>query len=273
MPDLFAAGMTGKGKTIALLELGKSRPADTKQYFACFGLKNRVKVKRINGGAGGGANASLEAEIDIQEAATQAPGAKIISYEAPNTATGEYNAYNAIVNDNVAQVVSTSWGKCEALLLAEPNGASFINALHTVFQQAAAQGQTVFAASGDTGSEDCYDGTAVPPSETLQVDSPANDPFVTGVGGTAIEEPGVEPVWNDCGGLVGRLVRGGRQPGRGRRPVDDLQAAEVAAARVERDLSELPAGARHLRQRRASARRSSRPATGPPSAARASRRR
>ena len=90
----------------------------------------------------------------------------------------------------------------------------------------------------------------MPPSETLQVDSPANDPFVTGVGGTAIEEPGVEPVWNDCGGLVGRLVRGRRQPGRGRRPVDDLQAAEVAAARVERDVFELPAGARHLRQRR-----------------------
>jgi hypothetical protein len=214
--DLFAAGLTGKGKTIALLELGRSRPADTAQFFKCFGLKNHVQVKRVNGGAGGGANASLEAEIDIQEAATQAPGAKIVSYEAPNTATGEYNAYNAIVNDNIAHVVSTSWGKCEALLLAEPNGAAFINALHTVFQQAAAQGQTVFAASGDTGSEDCYDGTAVPPSEALQVDSPANDPFVTGVGGTALEEPGVEPVWNDCGGLAGdSCAAGGSQAGGG----------------------------------------------------------
>src|SRR4051794_4401679 len=55
--DLFAAGLTGKGKTIALLELGRSRPADTAQFFKCFGLKNHVQVKRVNGGAGGGANA------------------------------------------------------------------------------------------------------------------------------------------------------------------------------------------------------------------------
>ena len=60
-----------------------------------------------------------------------------------------------------AQVVSTSWGKCEA---GARSGARFrgqpvIDALHTVFQQAAAQGQSVFAATGDTGSEDCYDGT------------------------------------------------------------------------------------------------------------------
>jgi hypothetical protein len=201
--DLFAAGLTGKGKTIALLELGKSRASDTQNYFKCFGLRNTVKVKHIDGGASSGVDGTLEAEIDIQEAATQAPGASIISYEAPNTATGEYDAYNRIVADNKAQVVSTSWGKCEALLLAEPNGAAFINALHTLFQQAAAQGQSVFAATGDTGSEDCYDGTSNPPSETLQVDSPGDDPFVTAVGGTALEKPGVEPVWNDCGGLSG----------------------------------------------------------------------
>ena len=201
--DLFAAGLTGKGKTIALLELGKSRASDTQNYFSCFGLHNSVKVKHIDGGASSGIDGTLEAEIDIQEAATQAPGASIISYEAPNTATGEYDAYNQIVADNKAQVVSTSWGKCEALLLAEPNGSAFINALHTLFQQAAAQGQSVFAATGDTGSEDCYDGTPNPPSETLQVDSPGDDPFVTAVGGTALEKPGVEPVWNDCGGLTG----------------------------------------------------------------------
>ena len=230
--DLFAAGLTGKGKTIALLELGKSRASDTNRYLSCFGLHNTVKVKHINGGAGGGANASLEAEIDIQEAATQAPGATIVSYEAPNTATGELNAYTAIVSDNTAQVVSTSWGKCEASLLAEPNGLAFINALHGIFQQAAAQGQSVFAASGDTGSEDCYDGTGVPPSETLQVDSPANDPFVTGVGGTAIEDPGTEPVWNDCGGLSGDscAVGGSQAGGGGQSTIFDRPAWQVLAS-------------------------------------------
>jgi hypothetical protein len=214
--DLYAAGLTGLGKTIALLELGRSRPADVSAYLKCFGLTNTVKVKKINGGAMADTNGSLEANIDIQEAATQAPGATIISYEAPNTAQGEYDAYNQIVDDNTAQVVSTSWGKCEALLEAEPNGSVFIDALHTLFKQAAAQGQTVFAASGDTGSVDCYDGTSTPPSDTLQVDNPADDPFVTGVGGTAFERPGLEPVWNDCEGLTGTsCAAGGQKAGGG----------------------------------------------------------
>jgi len=201
--DLLAAGLTGKGKTIALLELGQSRPADTGVYLSCFGLHNTVQVERIDGGAGPDATGTLEAEIDAQEAATQAPNATIVSYEAPNTAAGEYDAYSRIVSENRAQVVSTSWGECEAALEAEPafRGAPVIDALHTLFQQAAAQGQSVFAATGDAGSEDCYN--AVPPNESLQVDHPADDPLVTGVGGTTLLVAGFEPVWNDCEGAVG----------------------------------------------------------------------
>jgi len=201
--DLISAGLTGKGKTIALLELGRSRASDTSAYLSCFRLRNRVKVKHIDGGAAAGQLASLEANIDIQSAATQSPDATIVSYEAPNTLQGEYDAYNRIVDDNTAQAVSISWGKCDALLEAAPNGALFIDAVHTLFKQAAAQGQTVFAAAGDTGSVDCYDGTTTPPSDTLQVDYPAEDTFVTGVGGTALEQPGVETVWNECEGLTG----------------------------------------------------------------------
>ena len=214
--DLFASDLTGKRKTIALLELGRSRPSDNAAYMKCFGIHNTVKVKHIDGGAPADVNATLEANIDIQSAATQAPHSTVISYEAPNTSQGEYDAYNRIVDDNTAQVVSTSWGKCEALLEAEPNGSVFIDALHTLFKQAAAQGQTVFAAAGDTGSVDCYDGTTTPPSDTLQVDNPADDPFVTGVGGTALEKQGLEPVWNDCEGRSGTAcATGGGKAGGG----------------------------------------------------------
>jgi hypothetical protein len=209
--DLHSAGLTGRNKTIALLELGQSRPSDTAAYLRCFGLHNTVKVVSIDGGALPDVTGTLEAEIDTQEAATQAPGATILSYEAPNDAGGEYDAYSRIVNDNRAQVVSTSWGKCELALEAEPplRGQPVIDALHTLFQQAAAQGQSAFAATGDTGSEDCYDGTSNPPSLALQVDHPADDPFVTGVGGTSLVQPGVEPVWNECEGTVGATCAAG----------------------------------------------------------------
>ena len=202
--DLYDAGLTGRKKTIALLELGPSRPTDTDAYLRCFGLHNTVKVMSIDGGAFPDTTGTLEAEIDAQETATQAPGATILSYEAPNDAGGEYDAYSRIVNDNRAQVISTGWGLCEPLVGAERiQNQSLIDALHPLFEQAAAQGQSVFAATGDTGSEDCYDGTTNPPSETLQVDNPADDPFVTAVGGTSLVQPGEEPVWNECEGTTG----------------------------------------------------------------------
>jgi subtilase family serine protease len=197
---LFAAGLTGKGKTIALVEFAQSVATQTNSFLTCFGLHNNVSVERVNGGAPNDPDGTVEAEIDIQEAATQAPGASIVSYEAPNSGVGEYDVYSRIVSDDKAQVVSTSWGDCEADVAASGN---FINAMETVFQQAAAQGQSVFAASGDSGSEGCFDGTTSATSESLGVDHPAGDPFVTAVGGTSIVKAGAEPVWNDCEGETG----------------------------------------------------------------------
>ena len=193
--DLVNAGMDGSGKKIALVELAPSRTADTNAYLACFALHNKVTVVKLDGGGSVDQTGTLEAEIDIQEAATTAPGAAIVSYEGPNSGTGEYDVYNRIVHDDVA-VVSTSWGLCESMLQSQSPG--FMEAVHELFVQAAAQGQSVFAASSDQGSEDCYDSTAMAPDESLQVDHPADDPLVTGVGGTELEAPGIDPVWNDC---------------------------------------------------------------------------
>jgi subtilase family serine protease/ribosomal protein S11 len=197
---LFSGGLTGKGKRVALVEFAPSVATDTNSFLSCFGLHNRVSVEQVNGGAPNDPNGTVEAEIDIQQAATQAPGASIVSYEAPNSGVGEYDVYNRIVTEDKAQVVSTSWGDCESNVESSGN---FINAMHTVFQQAAAQGQSVFAASGDSGSEGCFDGTTSATSESLDVDHPADDPFVTAVGGTSLVNPGSEPVWNDCEGTVG----------------------------------------------------------------------
>jgi hypothetical protein len=198
--DLFSHGMTGQGRTIGLLELAPSRPADTQHFLSCFGLHNRVTIKKIDGGGSIDSFGSLEAEIDIQSAAVAAPGAAIRSYEAPNNALGEYDAYHRMIQDNVA-VISTSWGQCEAVLSNQAPG--LINALHVLFQRAAAQGQSVFAASGDSGSEGCYHAQDSSPDTSLEVDHPAADPLVTGVGGTSLAARGFEPVWNDCEGETG----------------------------------------------------------------------
>src|SRR4029079_13211458 len=97
---LVANGMSGQGRTIGLLELAPSRPADNQRFLSCFGLHNRVSALEIDGGGSFDPYGTLEANIDIQEAAVSAPGASIRSYEAPNTGLGEYDAYNRMVHDN-----------------------------------------------------------------------------------------------------------------------------------------------------------------------------
>jgi subtilase family serine protease len=190
---LLTAGQTGTGKKIALVELAPHTATDTSSYLTCFGLHNTVTTINVDGGAPSDPNGTVEANIDIEEAATQATHATIVSYEGPNTGSGVFDVYKKIADDDTAAAVSTSWGLCEA-----NSNPSVMNAISTELAQSAAQGQTVVAASGDSGSEDCFAGGAGP--KTLAVDSPASDPNVTGAGGTFLNGPGDEPVWNNCQG-------------------------------------------------------------------------
>ena len=156
-----------------------------------------------------------------------------------------------IVTDNSAQVISTSWGKCEALL---PRRAERRRRSSTRCTRCSnKQPRRDRACSPRAATPAPKTATTAPPlrrARRLQVDNPADDPFVTGVGGTALEEPGVEPVWNDCEGQVGDACAVAGQDAGGRRPVDDLQAAEVAAGRGERDVPDVSRRPRHLGQRR-----------------------
>src|SRR5438094_5055159 len=103
-----------------------------------------------------------------------APASPITGWEGPNTDPGVNATYNAIVTSNTTKSSSTSWGICE------PNTTQAeMTTLDNIFKQAAAQGQSFFAASGDYGAYDCGD-------KRLTVDSPANDPYITGTGGTAL---------------------------------------------------------------------------------------
>ena len=195
--SLEDAGQTGAGQKVAVYELAPHVAADISTYEACFGLNNQVTTISVDGGGtpGGG---TAEADADIEQVATQAPGASILSYEGPNTSQGSYDTWSEIVNQDTASVVSTSYGLCEPESAAD----GVVAPEETVFTQAALQGQTVLSASGDSGSEDCY----APPSDpdtSMQVDYPASDSSVTAVGGTTLSSDGAQTAWNDCEGQVG----------------------------------------------------------------------
>jgi subtilase family serine protease len=181
----------GAGQTVAILELESYDLSDIQAYGACFGVNPQIGNTLVDGGAGNGPGQG-EAALDIENVIGLAPQARIAVYEGPNTGSGPYDTMAAIISQHLAQVVTTSWGQCEQL-----EGQQSAASENTLFQEAAAQGMTVVSASGDDGSEDCF-----PTPPTLQVDDPASQPFVTGVGGTSLTTNATgarasETVWND----------------------------------------------------------------------------
>ena len=208
---LYAAGDEGAGTTVAVYELEGNFPADITAYQSCFGTDASVSYDPVDGG-GGRPNANnedgLETELDIENLIGLAPKVNVVVYQGPNTAQGGLATYEAIISADTAKVIQTSWGECEPDL-----GNATARAEATVFAEAAVQGQTVVAAAGDSGAQDCY-GDATAQDTATTVDDPASQPFVTGVGGTTLSStsPRSETVWNDG---AASLVTGGGAGGGG----------------------------------------------------------
>jgi hypothetical protein len=203
---LYDHAALGQGETVAVFELEPFARSDITTFDTCyFGaaqaaqMLRRVSVVPVNGGMPQGPG-SGEASLDVEDISALAPHATINVYEAPSsdigTAYATNDIYNAMVNADTANVMSTSWGLCEpAYEIASPGSQEVEN---EIFEEAAAQGQSVFAAAGDAGSNDCAIGDT-PTSPPVSVDDPASQPFVVGVGGTALNsvtQPPSEQVWN-----------------------------------------------------------------------------
>ena len=212
---LYGAGDTGSGQHIAVYELEPFATSDLQTFDTCYfgatqaaSMLGRVHTVDVDGGTGAGPG-SGESILDIQDVSAFAPGANIDVYQAPNTTFGSLDEYAKIVNDDVDQVVTTSWGFCEQGLQEGAPGVQ--QAENVIFEQAAAQGQSVFSAAGDEGSDDCNSfETTSPVSPVLSVDDPSSQPYVVAAGGTTIDnatQPALEQVWND--GPVGGAAGGG----------------------------------------------------------------
>ncbi len=184
---LYGTGDLGQGQTIALYELEPFSASDIATYQSCYGTQTALRTTTVDGGAGSGSG-SGEAALDVEDVIGLAPHATVAVYEGPNGGNGPYDTLAQIVSDDTAHVISTSWGICEAQL-----GATDAQAESTLLQEAAVQGQSVFAPAGDDGADDCGDGS-------IGVDDPASQPYVTGVGGTSLPaagDPSSQTVWND----------------------------------------------------------------------------
>ncbi|KGR41530.1 peptidase S53 [Xanthomonas vasicola] len=136
--------------------------------------------------------AEREATLDVDMALGGAPGAHVLLYVLPDLTIDSLLAgYRQIVQDNQADVVSSSFGLCEQYFTPAYNSGrdgTFIAGLFdAVFKQGNAQGITFVTSSGDNAGLECPDtqylvdgknGRYIP-----SVEWPAADAHVTAVGG------------------------------------------------------------------------------------------
>jgi subtilase family serine protease len=194
---LYGAGDEGAGQTVAIAEFEPDSSYDISTYAACYGLSTAgISYVPVDGGVGSGYG-SGESTLDIEDVLGLAPQATILVYQAEDWLAN----YNAMVSQDRASVISTSWYyDCND---ADADSGTR-QAENTIFEEAATQGQSVFVAQGDSGSEACLQGGGS--DGTLNVQDPGSQPFVTSVGGTAITSPGPRPVettYNDSYGGAG----------------------------------------------------------------------
>lgn len=190
---LYQAGIKGQGQTVGIMTLASFRRADVMAYWRDIGLQvkpGRITKVMVDGGtrvaAGVGDD---ETSLDVEQSGGLAPQADVRVYIAPNTNNGFIDLFYTAASDNVADTVSISWGLPEEFYFAAANGGVDFTgqmlAIDQALMEAAAQGQSVFTASGDSGAYDVNRDLPVPDfNPQLSVDYPASDPYITAAGGT-----------------------------------------------------------------------------------------
>jgi hypothetical protein len=179
---VYKAGITGIGQSIAIVSASNVDLSLVQAYQTLFGLTANPPQVVVDGEDPGQNSAATEAYLDIELAGSIAPGAKVVLYTSGGTAltNGLSLAAMRAVEDDLAAVISVSYGECEMDL--GQSGNAFWSAL---WQQAAAQGQTVFVSAGDGGSAGCDDFDAQQMAYGgLQVNGIASTPYDVAVGGT-----------------------------------------------------------------------------------------
>jgi subtilase family serine protease len=192
---LFAGGTAGQGQTIAVVEDSNLYSnADWTSFRTTFGLSQYTtgSLTTVHPAPASGANNCLnpgvangddgEATLDAEWASAAAPGAAIVVATCANTRTtfGGLLAIQNLLNASAGPpaIISLSYGECEAM-----NGASANAAYNAVFQQAVAEGVSVFVAAGDEGAASC-DAGATGATHGIGVSGFASTPYNVAVGGT-----------------------------------------------------------------------------------------
>ena len=186
LTPLYNAGIDGTGQTIAVMGRTDIVLGDVQFFRSTFLLPAKDPIFIHNGNAPGDQKGTeeLEADLDVEWSGAVAKNAtiKFVISKSTRTTDGVTLSAQYTVNNNVAPVMSTSFGLCEQSLGATGN--TFWNNL---WAQAAAEGITVFVSTGDTGAAGC-DANDAPVGTIQAVNGIASTPNNIAVGGTEFNE-------------------------------------------------------------------------------------
>jgi subtilase family serine protease len=180
---LYSQGLNGSGRAIAVIGRSDVQNVDINNFRATFGLGAALPTVVLAGADPGLVTQDqTESDLDLEWAGGLAPAAtlKFVTAQSTRTTDGVLLSAQYAVNNNLADVISVSYGACES-----PGdlsgGTTLINQL---WQQAAAQGTSVFVSSGDSGAAGCDAPSSATATHGLGVNLLCSSPYSTCVGGT-----------------------------------------------------------------------------------------
>ena len=192
---LFSSGISGQGQTIVLIEdTDVFSASDWNSFRSAFGLSgySSASFTQVHPAPSSGTNNcgapgviapnDAEAILDAEWASAAAPGAAIEMAACADTQTtfGGLIAIQNLINGNTPPpaIMSISYGQCETV-----NGDAANAAYNSAYQQAVAEGVSVFVAAGDSGAAGC-DNSATQAAHGIAVNAFASTPNNVAVGGT-----------------------------------------------------------------------------------------
>ena len=198
---LYSSGITGSGQRLVVVGQTDLVLTDIENYRSFFNLPaNDPQTILVPGSPDPGIHRGDlgESDLDLELSGAIAPDATILFVYSNDVAVSLQYA----IDQNLAPVISMSYGDCEADI-----AAADAESQQSLAQQANAQGITWLASSGDSGAADCSSGPSSKSNGILSTDLPASIPEVTGVGGTAFTE-GTGTYWSSTNNAGGASVSG-----------------------------------------------------------------
>jgi len=188
LSSLYNAGTTGAGQTIAVISRSNIYPADQPAFRTAMGLASNPIQVVLNGADPGQVSGDVdEVTLDTEWSGAVARGATVKLIVSPSTQSSDGIDLSAIyaVNNNVADILSLSYGSCESSI-----GQSAVQSLDALWQQAAAQGMSVFVSSGDSGAAGCDGASSATAAGGRAVNGLCTSPSSVCVGGTLFNDTG-----------------------------------------------------------------------------------